>query len=150
MSSSATAVEQPSALEIANAQKVLGYLSDMDGISYKTVREDIFSVSNLEAGVECMVDVEESIVCIFVEVCDIPETEGERNKLNELLMGLNNSAVHGKFATNNGKVFFRDNLEFENLDKNELEASLTWVFGMVGGNIEAISGIIEQDVVKLP
>jgi hypothetical protein len=148
--SSATAVEQPSALEIANAQKVLGYLSDMDDVSYKTVREDIFAVSNHEAGVECVVDVEESIVCIFVEVCDVPESGDERNKLNELLMGLNNKAVHGKFATNNGKVFFRDNLEFENLDKNELEASLTWVFGMVGGNIEEISGIIEQDTVKLP
>lgn len=150
MSSEATAVEQPSALEVANAQKVIGYLSDMDGISYKTERADIFKVSNLEAGVECVVDVEESIVCIFVEVCDVPEAEDERNKLNELLMGLNNNAVHGKFATNNGKVFFRDNLEFENLDKNELEASLTWVFGMVGANIENISNIIEQDTVKLP
>jgi len=142
---------QPSELEVANAQKVIGYLAEIDDVSYKTTdRADIFTVSNIDFGVECTIDVEESIVCIFVEVCAVPEASDERNKLNELLMGLNDQAVHGKFTVNEGKVFFRDNLEIENLDKNELQASLTWVFGMVGGNIEDISNIIEQDTVKLP
>jgi len=134
-----TTENKPSELEIQNAQKVLGFLSEMKGISFKNLREDIFLVSANEGG-NCLVDVEESIVCMSIEVCDVPE-ENEA-ALDGFLMELNGRAVHGKFAKVSGKYFFRDNLEFKNLDLNELEASLKWCFGMVVTNVQKISNII--------
>src|SRR4030042_4222117 len=135
-------MEQASELEIMNAKKVLEYLSNMNGISYKIVRDDIFSVMNIENGAECIIDVEESIVCVYTEVCDVPDNATIKAELNDYLMGLNNAAVHGKFTKNTNKIFFRDNLEFENLDQNELDASLKWAFGMVSASIEKIATII--------
>lgn len=131
----------PSELEIKNAQKVVGFLSDMKGISFKTLREDIFEV-NAEGGGSCLVDVEESIVCLSVEVCDVPADDYEA-EIDNFLMEQNGKAVHGKFAKTGGKYFFKDNLEFANLDFNELEASLKWCFGMVTSNVQKIANIIK-------
>ena len=132
----------PSALEIQNAKKVLEYLTEMDEVSFEIMREDIFTVSNAESGVSCVVDVEESIVCLSTEVCNLPEDDGDQFELYKLLMDLNGKAIHGKFIESKGKIYFRDNLEFANLDKNELEASLKWTFGMVGANIKQISKVV--------
>ena len=131
----------PSELEIQNAKKVLGFLSDMKDVSFKNVREDIFKVSKAETkGIICVVDVEEAIVCLSVDVCDVPEDN--EAELDNFFMGLNSAAVHGKFVKTGKKYYFRDNLEFANLDSNELEASLKWSFGMVGANVQKISNII--------
>ena len=56
----ATLVEgTPTDIEIKNAQKVVEYLSEIDEISYKVLRDDIFEVS--VRGYNCIVDVEETI-----------------------------------------------------------------------------------------
>ena len=130
---------KPSAVEIENAKKVLEFLSEMKGISYTLAREDIFQVKSNETSLICIVDVEPSIVCLSIEVCDVPEEY--KAELDDLFMVLNGQAIHGKFVRLNKKYYFRDNLEFLNLDFNELEASLKWSFGMVGGNISKIANI---------
>lgn len=131
----------PSELEVQNAKKVLGFLSDMKDVSFKIAREDIFEVSKAETkGIICVVDVEETLVCLSVDVCDVPEDN--EAELDNFFMGLNSAAVHGKFVKTRKKYYFRDNLEFANLDSNELEASLKWSFGMVGANVQKISNII--------
>jgi len=144
-----------SQIEIDNAQKVLEYLSTMEDISFKNVREDIFEVSC--DGLTCLVDVEDTIVCLAMDVMDVPilnkpfncleEMRSKENsiKLNlyELLLRLNSEAIHGKFCIHEEKIFMKDNLEFENLDKNELESSLAWIFAVVRKNIEKIASIVE-------
>jgi hypothetical protein len=137
-----------SQIEIDNAQKVLEYLSTMEDISFKNIREDIFEVSC--DGLTCLVDVEETIVCLAMEVMDIPLTNSEdieathkKLHLYGFLLELNNEAIHGKFCINGDKIFMKDNLEFENLDKNELESSLAWIFAVVRKNIEKIASIVE-------
>jgi hypothetical protein len=53
----------------------------------------------------------------------VPKKPGE---LYKRLLQMNNTLVHGSFALDDaGKnIFFRDTLELENLDRNELEASI--------------------------
>ena len=132
----------PSAIELANTNKVLDILVEIDGISYKNLREDIFEITGPEGAV-CILDVEETLVCIGAEICDIPEDTEKKVALLSALLELNNEAIHGKFAINNGKIFFKENLEIANLDANELEAALGWTMVMVVKGVEKISTIIE-------
>jgi len=132
----------PSELEIKNAQKVKLFLTDIDDIGYEAIREDIFKV--VAGSLNCIVDVEETIVTIAMEVCDIPSDDTKKNALFELLLKLNKDAIHGKFALIEDKVYVLDNLEIENLDQNELEASLGWVFTIVNNNLEAIAELTDE------
>jgi hypothetical protein len=131
----------PSQKEIENAAKVLGFLCDIEDISYSKLREDIFEVQGLE-GTSCVVDVEESLVCISATICEIPEDESIQYVTFKALLELNHTAIHGKFTSDGAKIYFKENLEFENLDKNELEAALAWVLIMVKQGAEKLSTII--------
>jgi hypothetical protein len=133
-------MEAPSTLELQNTDKVLDILVGIVGISYTNIREDIFEITSPE-GATCILDVEESLVCIGAEICDIPKEVSLQAKLFRCLLDLNNEAIHGKFAINGGKIFFKENLEVENLDANELEAALGWTLLMVLKGVEAISPI---------
>lgn len=46
----------------------------------------------------------------------------------QTLLEANNKAVHGSFGIGDDKIILKDVLEFENLDANELEASLSMMF----------------------
>lgn len=140
-------MEAPSALELKNTDKILDLLVEIEGISYKNLREDIFEITGPE-GATCILDVEETLVCIGAEICAIPEENTPEDtqdiiKLFRVLLELNNEAIHGKFAIIDGKIFFKENLEIENIDGNELEAALAWTLLMVIKGVEKISGIIE-------
>ena len=132
----------PSTLELQNTDQVLDILVGIEGISYTNLREDIFEITGPE-GATCIVDVEETMVCIGSEICDIPEDTEKQAKLFKSLLDLNNEAIHGKFAINSGKIFFKENLEIQNLDANELEAALAWALLMVIKGVEKISTIID-------
>jgi hypothetical protein len=135
-------MEAPSVLELKNTDKILDLLVEIEGISYKNLRGDILEITGPE-GATCILDVEETLVCIGAEICDIPEDIIKRADLFKVLLDLNNEAIHGKFAINNEKIFFKENLEIENIDGNELEAALGWTLLMVIKSVEKISGIIE-------
>lgn len=132
----------PSAIELLNTDKILDILVGIEGISYTNIREDIFNITGPE-GATCILDVEETLVCIGAEICDIPLEVSQQAKLFKCLLDLNNEAIHGKFAINGGKIFFKENLEIENLDPNELEAALGWVLVMVVKSVDKISTIID-------
>lgn len=129
---------QVSEKEIKNAEKVLLLLSQIDGISYEQQedRPDIFVVNEEDTQLSLIVDVEEDTVVAFIEVTPfsyhLPEGLGER------LLGLNNGAVHGAFTINNQKLYFKSNLQIENLDLNELEASIRSVFYTVNESLPVI------------
>lgn len=140
----------PTQLEVANAKKVLAMLEHIDGISYDQIREDIFSVTENETGTEftATVDVEESTVSILMEICDIPEDKEERRTLYALLLEMNAASVHGFFAVCNDKVIIKDNLEIENLDQNELEATLLHIYMNVAKNMDTIINTIGAEIGK--
>lgn len=138
----ASALEQPSELEVKNARKVLDMLSEIEDISYEVIRDDVFKIKDNITGTICLIDVEETMVCLQTNVCDLPADQKLKAGVLEFLMNLNGNVLHGKFAVRGQKIVYADTLEIENLDRNELEASVGWCLGAVGSNIEQIAGMV--------
>lgn len=117
--------------EIANAEKVAELLSQIGWLAATQQtdinRPDLFIVSEAETGLDVVVDVEDDTVISMIEIETYPN--GLPNGLAEQLLRANNGAVHGAFVlTPDNKVVFKSTLEVENLDLNELEASVKSVF----------------------
>ena len=136
-------MSEPTTIELENTEKVLDLLADIDGISYKNFQEraDIFEITGPDMS-SCFLDVEEKMVCILTEVCDLPEDPAKKASVMELLLQQNFEVMHGKFAIQIGKVYFKENLEIENLDGNELEAALASTLASVGGTLPKLADII--------
>ena len=104
--------------------KVKDFLSDLDYvITGEDPAEELVVIENEERGIKhCILDCEAPI--LIIEQMIFPNPGGE--KLYERLLQMNRSLVHGAFVLDNeGKnILWRDTLEIENLDKNELEGSL--------------------------
>lgn len=129
----------PTDLEVKNAQeKILPMLTDISDISVQQTRDDIFVVTEHETNYNfsIIVDVEPSTVCLILEVMDVPD--GDLTDMMHFMLLKNNDAVHGKYCIGNGKILIRDNLEIDNVDQNELEASLSHMFFMVSKDFKRL------------
>ncbi len=104
--------------------KVKNYLLDLE---YSIVKEDaesgIFVISKEVEGIKNMV-----LVCadpILVLEQPMFELKTKDAAVLEALLKKNREIVHGAFAIDDdNRVIFRDTLELENLDLNEIEGSL--------------------------
>lgn len=135
----------PTDVEIKNATKILEMLTRIEDVSFEQKREDIFLITEPETGIQLIVDVEETTVCFIIDVCMISET-ADKEKLFRLLLEINNVAPHGAFCLDGDKILFKDNLEFENIDANELEASICMPLVTIAQNIEAINELVSEKV----
>ncbi len=104
-----------------NNLKVKKMLLDIPGLGVKTLREDVFLVSEPETDIEFIVDVEESTLFLRAEIGDVSKKGSEA--LYRYLLELNASAVHVAFGLDDNKLILKGDLEIDNLDENELEAS---------------------------
>ncbi len=104
---------------------VKNYLLDLDlKIVDENESEELVVVEDEDAGIRnLVVDCELPIVVLEQLIMEVPEDSGE---LFKRLLQMNRSLVHGAFALDEeGKfLFFRDTLQLENLDRNELEGSI--------------------------
>lgn len=104
---------------------VKNYLLDLDlKIVDENESEELFVVEDEDAGIRYLVvDCEPPIVVLEQLIMEVPEDSGE---LFKRLLQMNRSLVHGAFVLDEeGKyLFFRDTLQLENLDRNELEGSI--------------------------
>ncbi|MTI20159.1 molecular chaperone Tir [Fulvivirga sp. RKSG066] len=109
----------------ANFEKVKSYLLDLEfNILKEDKDEQLFVIEKEEAGISnLIVDCEDSILIIEGLLFEITSKNGE---MFEELLVKNREIVHGAFALNQERthVLFRDTLQLENLDINELEGSL--------------------------
>lgn len=107
-----------------NFEKVQNYLLDLE-YSITTINEEagIFIINKEEEGIKNMViAVAEPIVILEQPLFAIKNANADTYKE---LLAKNREIVHGAFAIDeNGTVLFRDTLQVENLDLNELEGSL--------------------------
>ena len=101
------------------------YLFDMEiPITREDEAEEIVVVDDEEDGINnLIIDCEEPILVLEQVIFKIPENPGN---LFQRLLQMNRTLVHGAFALdeNSEVVLFRDTLQLENLDRNELEASI--------------------------
>lgn len=105
--------------------KVKDYLLNLE---YTIVQEDsseeLFVVENPEGGIaNLIVDCEDPILIIEGILFEL---KAENLDIYKSLLMKNREIIHGAFALDESgkKVLFRDTLQLENLDQNELEASL--------------------------
>jgi hypothetical protein len=106
-------------------EKIQGYLLDMD---FNIINEDeedgVFWVEKEDAGIHNLV-----IGCldpILVMEQFLFEIKNESNEMYKSLLIKNRDIIHGAFVLDETgkKVIFRDTLQLENLDLNELEGSI--------------------------
>lgn len=108
-----------------NFHKVKNYLVELDyAIVQENENDQVFVIEKENAGVKNLV-----IACadtiLIMEQFLFELKNGSKEILNSLLKK-NRDIIHGAFALDDSgkKVIFRDTLQLENLDMNELEASL--------------------------
>lgn len=104
---------------------VKNYLLDLDlKIVREEAAEELVVVEDPENGIQHLViDCEEPIVIIEQLIMEVPN---QADDFFKRLLQINRSLVHGAFVLDeDGKrVFFRDTLQLENLDLNELDGSI--------------------------
>ena len=105
--------------------KVRDYLLDLNYIiSSENEESGLFVVSREEEGINNLViGCSDPILIIEQHIFDMPSDSMETYKA---LLKKNRDIVHGAFVLDEEgkKVIFRDTLQLENLDRNELEGSI--------------------------
>ncbi len=105
--------------------KIKSFLLDLEyTIIKENAEEQLFVAENLEAGItNLIIDCEDPLLIIEVYLFEIKNKN--INTIESLLIK-NRDIIHGAFALDESgkKVFFRDTLQLENLDFNELQATL--------------------------
>ncbi|MBR4214080.1 MAG: hypothetical protein IKR94_02040 [Bacteroidales bacterium] len=107
-----------------NFAKVKNYLLDLE---YSIVSEDestgIFKITKEEEGIVNMI-----VVCadpIVILEQPLFKIKNESLSIYKQLLQKNRDIIHGAFAINEkNEVIFRDTLQIENLDLNEIEGSI--------------------------
>lgn len=108
-----------------NFNKVKEYLLELE---YSIVSEDadseIFVIEKEEEGIVNLVINCESPILVVEQV--LFEVKKDNMQMYKLLLQKNRDIIHGAFALddNGKKMLFRDTLQLENLDLNELEGTL--------------------------
>lgn len=103
---------------------VKNYLLELEfGITQEVESEGIIVIEKEEDGIKNMIlDVEEPILIIEQPLFDL---KSDDPAILKALLAKNMEIVHGAFAlTEDNRVVFRDTLQLENLDLNELESSI--------------------------
>jgi len=105
---------------------VKSYLLDLDlKIAKEDAGEELVVVHDEENGISNLViDCEDPIVILEQRIMPVPKEPGD---LYRRLLQMNRSLVHGAFVLDEdaNNVIFRDTLQLQNLDLNELEGSIT-------------------------
>lgn len=101
------------------------YLCDMEiAIISEDTNEKLVIVEDEENGVKNLViDCEDPILILEQIIMKVPSNS---EQLFKRLLQMNRSLVHGAFVLDEDAkvILFRDTLQVENLDRNELEASI--------------------------
>lgn len=108
-----------------NLDLVKSYLLDLDmRIIDENEPEELVVVEDEENGVKNLViDCEPPIVILEQLIMEVPR---DRENFFKRLIQINRTLVHGAFVLDEEckYIFFRDTLQLENLDLNELEGSI--------------------------
>ena len=106
-------------------EQVKEYLYDMEMlIVSENIKEELVVVEDEENGIKNLViDCEEPLLVLEQVIMKVPSKPDD---LFKRLLQMNRNLVHGAFALDEDAkvVLFRDTLQIENLDRNELESSI--------------------------
>jgi len=101
------------------------YLQELEiQVVHENPEEQLVVVDNEEDGIKNLViDCEDPILILEQVIMNVPSNPGD---LFKRLLQMNRNLVHGAFVLDEsgGLILFRDTLQLENLDRNELEGSI--------------------------
>jgi len=106
-------------------EKVKDYLLDLDyDITIQDVEDEVLVIQDEDSGINNLVLAVADPILIVEQ--SIFELKSDSSDVYKKLLQKNRDIVHGAFALDDDgkKVLFRDTLELENLDLNEIEGSL--------------------------
>lgn len=106
-------------------EKIKTYLLDLEyTISHQDVESGVFVVEQEDSGIRNLVIACASPLLILEQF--LFELKNPSQRVFENLLKKNRDIVHGAFVLDEAgkKVIFRDTLQIENLDLNELEGSI--------------------------
>jgi len=108
-----------------NFIQVKEYLLEMEmPIISEDPAEEIVIVEDEDKGIKnLIIDCEDSILILEQMIIPAPANSGD---LYRRLLQMNRNLVHGAFALDEEEkyILFRDTLQLENLDRNELEGTI--------------------------
>jgi len=110
---------------ISNFCKVKGFLNDLNySIINESEDEGFIVIDKEDEGIKNMVIVVDDPILIMEQL--IFKTKGDDVAMYKSLLQKNQDILHGAFvlSENGNNVIFRDTLQVENLDLNELSGSL--------------------------
>ena len=110
---------------MSDFEKVKDFILDMGfAISHEEPKEELVVIDDDERGIKNLViDCEGSIVILEQVIIPMPKDSSEFCKR---ILQINRTLVHGAFVLDEEgtTLLFRDTLQLENLDRNELEGSI--------------------------
>jgi len=110
---------------MSNFEKVKDFILDMGfTISHEEPKEELVVIDDDERGIKNLViDCEGSIVILEQVIIPMPK---ESSEFCKRILQINRTLVHGAFVLDEEgtTLLFRDTLQLENLDRNELEGSI--------------------------
>ena len=110
---------------MSNFEKVKDLILDMGfAISHEEPKEELVVIDDDERGIKNLViDCEGSIVILEQVIIPMPK---ESSEFCKRILQINRTLVHGAFVLDEEgtTLLFRDTLQLENLDRNELEGSI--------------------------
>ena len=108
-----------------NFEKVKGYIHDLGfEISKEDKAEELVIISDENRGIhQLIIDCEDPILVVEQHIFRV---KSESQAMYKTLMQMNRGMVHGAFVVDEAgeNVLFRDTLQLENLDLNELEGTI--------------------------
>ena len=110
---------------MADFEKVKDFLLDMGFVmSHEEPQEELVVIDDEDRGIiNLVIDCEAPILILEQVIMSMPESSSDFCKR---LLQINRTLVHGAFVLNEEgtTLLFRDTLQLENLDRNELEGSI--------------------------
>lgn len=121
--------------------KVKDYLLNLEfNIVQEDTAEELFVVENPDGGIaNLVIDCEDPILIIEGLLFELTE---ENPEIYKALLKKNREIIHGAFVLDESgkKILFRDTLQLENLDENELEATLN--------SLELLLGEFSEEIIS--
>ena len=121
--------------------KVKGYLNELKySIIEENETEGLFVIDNEEEGIKNMIIVVDDPILIMQQL--IFKVKNDDVNMYKALLQKNQDILHGAFVINEAgdSVLFRDTLQVENLDLNELAGSLN--------SLSLLMGEYANDIIK--
>ena len=110
---------------MSDFEKVKDFILDMGfAISHEDPKEELVVIDDDERGIKnFVIDCEAPILILEQVIIPMPENSSDFCKR---LLQINRTLVHGAFVLDEDgtTLLFRDTLQMENLDRNELEGSI--------------------------